>query len=308
MEHTLNNLSHYQQTYQNRLFKRIFLEFLFGFVVMYLGCKIHPTSLLPAQPIYLSTAVVFALYSIRGYRITAGLFLGGVLAHYFSPATQEYSYVTSKLVSSMASTIQILFCGFFIRFILDKLHMSLVSMRNLKEIMVYIMLAIIIPQLAFNLLITPSITLMITGLGHTLGLLTITCVFLVWDAYVPKISPPPISKTIFLYINLLWFIIGSMTYAFCYFIYDLKMPFISINLLIITIGYFILMFISIGIVSKISNRFMSVVGMGFMGLAVLFYAILHPKLALTYEINTSYIQVGVIFMTLFWLILLSKLA
>ncbi len=274
---------------------------------MYLGCKIHPTSLLAAQPIYLSTAVVFALYSIRGYRITAGLFLGGVVAHYFSPLSHEYAYIFSKIVSAMANTVQILFCAFFMRFILDKLHMALVSMRKSNEMIAFVILSIFVPQLVFNFLMTPSLTLMVTGLGHTLGLLTISSVFLVWDAYVPKLSPPPMISPLFILVNILWVIIGSVTYVFCHSLYNLTHPIIYPDISMFFIGYLIAMMLLILILAKMSNRFMTIIGMGFMGLSVLFYAILHPDIVHSRELNTAYIQIGVIFISAFWLTLIAKL-
>jgi hypothetical protein len=305
LERVLNNINHYQKLYQNKLTKRVILEFIFGFVVMYLGCKIHPTSLLASQPIYLSTAVVFALYSIRGYRITAGLLLGGTLAYFFSDLNQDYAFYSTKLLSSVINTTQILFCAFFIRYMLDKLHMALVSMRNLKEILSYIILSILVPQVVFNLLITPSIELMITGLGHTLGLLTISPIFLVWDAYVPKLSPSPQSNKRLLSTSLIWILLAVTSYLFCYFSYT-NSP-VSLYIIFYTILYITVMIFLIAILSKISNRFFNVIGMGAMGLMVLFYAISNPENIQSHAINTAYVQFSVIFVSTFWLGLLSKL-
>lgn len=274
---------------------------------MYMGCKLHPTSLIVAQPIYLSTGVVFALYSIRGYRISVGLFLGGFLAYYFSPELTGLVPITAKILTSIMSILQILFCAYFIRLILDKLHMTLVSMRNIKEIVTFIFLALITPQLIFNLLITPSLELMVTGLGHTLGLLTITSIFLVWDAYVPKISPAPLSKKIFILTNLIWLIIACVTYLFCHIIYNLNQALFYPKIVIILCAYIFSLILLIGFSAKISNRFLCVVSLGFMGLSVFAYAIIHPEIVSSRILHTAYIQIGVVLICSCWLMLLPKL-
>jgi hypothetical protein len=302
----LNTISYYQQLYQKKLAKRIALEFIFAFIVMYFGCRIYPNSLLPAQPIYLSTAVVFALYSIRGYRITAGLFFGGVLAHYFSPATSALLYPPTKLIASMAATIQILFCAFFIRYLLDKAHMALVSMRNLKEICVFIILSLAIPQLVFNLFITPSIPLMVTGLGHSMGILSISSMFLVWNAYVPHLNPPPLPRQLFVLSNVLWLIMGTGTYLFCYKLYSLEQEMFYPYFLIYFLGYIIFLMIFIGLLAKFSNRFFGAIGMGVVGIFVLFYAILHPEINAGREWLTAGVQISIIFTTAVWLGFLAK--
>lgn len=251
---------------------------------MYLGCKIYPNSLMMAQPIYLSTGVVFALYSIRGYRITTGLFLGSMLAYYFSSRT---------LLSSFIQTVQILLCAFLLRYLLDKLHMALVSMRNLKEIIAFFILSIFIPQLIF-------IQSTITALGHTLGLLTIATIFLVWDAYVPKISPPKQSRRFLILTYFIWSIIGSVTYLFCQQLYYSK-------IFAFCLSYISLLLILIILLAKISNRFFHAIGLGFLGLPLLFYALLHPESILKNELVTAYIQISIIFVSGYWLAILSKL-
>ncbi len=306
LEWALNKIPYYQQLYQKKLIKRISIEFIFGVVVMYFGCKIHPASLLAAQPIYVSTAVIFGLYSIRGYRITAGLFVAGVLAHYFSPETTHLIYFSTKLIASMAATIQILFCAFFIRYVLDKCHIALVSMRNLKEMGVFIILSITIPQLVFNLFITPSLPLMVTGLGHSMGILCFSSLFLVWNDYVPNLSPLPLAKRPFILTNILWLIMGAGTYLFSYKIYLLKEAIFYPYLLIYCLSYIIFLMINIVLLTKISNRFFSAIGMGFVGLFVLFYAILHPEIHANHEWLTAGLQISIMITTAFWLVLLAK--
>ncbi len=255
---------------------------------MYLGCRIHPTSLLNAQPIYLSTAVVFGLYSIRGYRISAGLFVGGVLAYYFSPG---FSYF---FIPSVIYTLQILLCAFSIRYLLDKLHIALVSMRNLKEIVFFVILSIIIPKFFFGL--------WVTALGHTVGILSITTIFLVWDAYVPKLSPPPQTKKRLLVISFIWLIIGIITYLFCDYIYkqnDWR------TIILILLSYISLILLCLGILTKCTNRFFNVIGLAFIALSVLFYAILHPSVIYNHAVHTIYIQLGLIVVSAFWIGLLA---
>ena len=258
---------------------------------MYLGCKIHPTSLIIAQPIYLSTAVVFALYSIRGYRITAGLFIGGVLAY--------YSTNSINLLACMVNTVQILFCAFLIRFLLDKSHMALVSMRNQKEILTFIFLSILIPPFIFQSLVT--------GWGHTLGLLTITTLFLVWDAYVPKISPPPQTKLTFLLTFSLWLVIGAISYQFYDLIYNLPPTILFPTALIMSAAYIFTLIILVIILAKLSNRFFHVIGLSFIGLSVLFYAIVRPQIISSLNLHTIYIQTSIIIISTFWLCFLATL-
>ncbi len=299
---SLRSSGYYRKLYAQKCLKRIIFEFIFGAVVMYLGCKIYPTSQLEAQPIYLSTGVVFALYSIRGYRITAGLLTGGTLAYYFSPQTHQYVYFSSQLLVSFICAAQIVFCAFFMRFSLDKLHIALVSMRNLKEISIFVLFALLMPQLIFNFEFMPSVNLMVTGLGHSLGILTISSIFLVWDAYVPMFSPAAQPKKINYITHLIWLGIGGVSYLLCEILYDYHFLAIGMNII-----FFPIMLLAFVILEKITHRFFYVISLGYMSLAILFYTILHPALVLQEPFMTIQIQLSALIVSIFALCKLVKI-
>ena len=290
----LTSSGHYQKLYAQKRLKRIIFEFIFGAVVMYLGCKIYPTSQLDAQPIYLSTAVVFALYSIRGYRITAGLLTGGSIAYYFSPHIHQYVYLSSQILMAIMSAAEIAICAFVIRYILDSAHMALVSMRNLKEIMVFVGLALVIPQLVFNFNFLPNLDLMITGLGHSVGIVTISSIFLVWDAYVPMFSPAPQSKKINYITHAVWLGMGGITYLLCEILYHAH--FLAIGMSII---FFPIMLFALFVLEKITHRFFYIISLGYIGLAVLFYTILNAALVMNYPFITIQIQLNILIINIF---------
>lgn len=297
----LTSSGHYQKLYAQKRLKRIIYEFIFGAVVMYLGCKIYPTSQLDAQPIYLSTAVVFALYSIRGYRITAGLLTGGTIAYYFSPHIHQYDYLSSQILMSVMSAADILFCAFVMRYILDGAHIALVSMRNLKEIMVFIALALVIPQLIFNFDFMPSLNLMITGLGHSIGIIAISSIFLVWDAYVPMFSPAPQEKKINYITHFIWLGMGGLTYLFCEILYNFRFLAVGMSIL-----FFPLALLALIILEKITHRFFYIISLGYVGLAILFYTILNPTLVMQHPYITIQVQLSALVISLFVLWKLVK--
>lgn len=297
----LTSSGHYQKLYAQKRLKRIIYEFIFGAVVMYLGCKIYPTSQLDAQPIYLSTAVVFALYSIRGYRITAGLLTGGTIAYYFSPHIHQYVYLSSQILISMMCTAEILLCAFIMRYILDHMHMALVSMRNLKEITTFIILALLIPQIVFNFNFMPNIDLMITGLGHSVGIIAFSSIFLVWDAYVPMFSPAPQPKKINYITHFIWLGMGGLTYLLCEILYNYRFLAIAMSILFFPLGLLALI-----ILEKITHRFFYIISLGYMGLAILFYTILHPTLVMQHPYITIQVQLSALVISLFVLWKLVK--
>lgn len=301
--------SFYQKLYQSKLTKRIILESLFGFLAMYLGCKIYPGALMPGQPIYLTTGVVFALYCIRGYRIAWGLLAGGTLAFYFSPETNSLILVSAKIFSAAFKTTQILFSAFLIRFLLDKFHMALLPMRKSKDIFAYFILAIAVPQLVFNLFMSPSIKLMVTALGHSVGLLTIANIFLIWSAHVPKLEPLPLSKKLLMLFLPIWTIMGALAYLLCFYLNTLpqSISYYYVFICCFILIYSFLFYIFITIINKLSNRYYNVIGMGSVALGVLFYAILHPEIfTQDHEWPIVYIQLTLICISGFWLKALSK--
>lgn len=300
---TLTSSDYYQKLYAQKCLKRTVFEFIFGAVVMYLGCKIYPTSQLQAQPIYLSTAVVFALYSIRGYRITAGLLAGGTFAYYFTPYIHnEYVYLSSQILISMMRSAEILICAFIMRYLLDKFHMALVSMRNLKEMLAFIVLALLIPQLTFNFDLMPSVELTITGLGHSLGIITMSSIFLVWDAYVPMFCPAPQAKNINYATHLIWLGMGGITYLLCEVLYTGHVFAIGMNIL-----FFPALLSLLLILEKITHRFFYIISLGYIGLAILFYTILHPMLVIQHPFVTIQIQLSALIVSIFALWHLVKI-
>lgn len=299
---SLTSSDHYQKLYAQKRLKRIIYEFIFGAVVMYLGCKIYPTSQLDAQPIYLSTAVVFALYSIRGYRITAGLLMGGSLAYYFSPHIHQYVYLSSQILTSIMRSAEVILCAFIMRYILDQAHMALVSMRNLKEITSFIILALLIPQLVFNFNFIPNVELMITGLGHSVGIIAISSIFLVWDAYVPMFSPAPQPKKINYITHFIWLSMGGTCYLFCEILYTYHSLALGMNIL-----FFPLILLGLRLLEKITHRFFYIISLGYIGLAVLFYTILNSALVMQHPYITIQIQLSVLIISLFALCKLVKI-